>query len=217
MRERPILFNGPMVRAILDKDCPKTQTRRVITHEPWAWSGPVGASWPRDHRDFSKLLACPFGQPGDRLWVREEWRVGAWVKKPWDSRLWSVVALDYSADNFCRKEWLECHNERLVDQSIYEAEESSFEPDEFGNFTWEPGQSPCRWRPSIHMPRWACRLVLENTRTSVERLEDITEADARAEGFESREAFLAAFRAIYKLPPDANPWVWVVEFKRVEV
>jgi len=72
-----------------------------------------------------------------------------------------------------------------------------------------------KWKPSIHMPRSASRITLENTGVRVERLQDISEEDAIAEGFNSKAEFIQSVIAMYKLPPDANPWVWVVEFKSI--
>ena len=185
MKDRPILFNGAMVRAILEGR--KTQTRREVKPQPWivpfrdAYGNVEEAEFWRfgeSREDWPRSRNCPFGQPGDRLWVREAFAV--------QPDLWSdskgPQPIHYLADT------PKCQIEDY------------------------------RGKPSIHMPRWASRITLEITGVcvEVERLEDITEEGARAEGFESREAFLNAFRAIYKIAPDPNPWVWVIEFKRVE-
>jgi AraC-like DNA-binding protein len=177
MRERPILFNGDMVRAILAGA--KTQTRRPVKPQPRVAPG--------FYDIVSGLPPCPFGQPGDRLWVRETWAShpcgGTQRHDPGDGHAWG--------------------------SPIYRATFGAGLKPECEGFT--------PWRPSIHMPRWACRILLEIVSVRVERVMDISDDDARAEGFESREAFLAAYRAMYKLSPEANPWVWVVEFKRTEV
>lgn len=169
MRERPILFKGDMVRAILAGT--KTQTRR-----------PVKLKVGNDNRfdipgkrtvmninDPRAVEFCPFGQPGDRLWVRETWH---------SERATHPVFAFYRADG---------DDGKLI------------------------------WRPSIHMPRWACRLVLEIVSVRVECVGDITEADAKAEGFYNRLVFLAEFGRIYGLRGRATHWVWVVEFKPTEV
>lgn len=169
MKERPILFNGDMVRAILSGE--KTQTRRMVKHipavgEPDAWCHkkdcPETVYIIGDHRRF-----CPFGEVGDRLWVRE-----------------AFAKADKGENNIA-----------------YRADEYA---DSF------------RWTPSIHMPREASRITLEIVGVRVERLQDITDAEARAEGFKDVGAFADCWNSIYKNWHE-NPWVWVVEFKRVEV
>lgn len=215
MRERPILFSSPMVRAILAGT--KTQTRRVVKPQP-------------EHPQFAKrhtlttddegiylymcsstlysAIRCPYGKPGDRLWVRENgWerpdrtpkmmREGADTWKPYY----------YDADGY--------NND--VDRDQFKA--------------WG-----FRRRPSIHMPRWASRILLEIVSVRVERLQDISEADAMAEGIMSsprpwkvgawwsgaegqasptpRGAYALLWESINGSSSwNANPWVWVVEFK----
>lgn len=204
MRERPILFNGAMVHAILAGQ--KTQTRRVVKPAPaagHAWAGWCGYS--TDRADEGKAVwaagegplmiephrvACPFGQPGDRLWVRETWS-----------------------------------DEDLPPGEFYyraDALSTGLRADEI---------SAMRWKPSIHMPRWACRLMLEITAVRVERLQDISEADAIAEGAPAK-VDPSELRWQHYVPHalgfidlwnstggdwDSNPWVWVIEFKRVKV
>lgn len=219
MKERPILFSAPMVRAILDGT--KTQTRRVakgvaavhsVTGEPLAKLDSAG---PR--------VSCPYGQPGDRLWVRETWRIGSWSE---DS---GSIAIDYQADGNNRREWLEVPDGddflRYWQQSRDDAIKALGDQD---RYKWEPGQSPCRWRPSIHMPRFASRITLEITGVRVERLKDISEADAIAEGVQGLETtiqgqeitgHIAKYALLWESINgpgswDANHWVWVVEFKR---
>lgn len=196
MTERPINFNDEMVRAILDNR--KTVTRRPapiekldIMHYPdggIAWGvrftkpihGSLGSYSGGNftEREALSIIAsqfCPFGVPGDRLWVRETWQV-----------------------NGC----LNCghHHYRAT------------EPDYVSIMS-------DGWRSPVTLPRWASRITLEVTAVRVERTLDITEAGAKAEGFESIAAFLDCWDSIYAakgLGRGANPWVWVVEFKRVE-
>lgn len=168
---RPITFSGDMVRAILDGR--KTETRRPVKpkkHMMWE----KGKPW-------WSVVACPYGRPGDILWVREMWAIPD--SNPLRGRVFPREYVAYAAS---------CPLVDIESPSI-------------------------RWRPSVHMPRWACRLVLEITDVRMERLRDITEEGARAEGFESRAAFLFAYRAMYKLVPDANPYVWVIGFKVADV
>lgn len=198
IKERPILFSGAMVRALLDGS--KTQTRREVKMPPswdcfvcadwgggwWPYRSDDGESPTYDNNEIR--LNCPYGQPGDRLWVRETWAphpdFPACVRRP-----------VYRADPECK----------------YDVP---------------------RWRPSIHMPRWASRILLEVVSVRVERLQDISEADAGAEGvlewacrsqgvkdlptFTKTGFFTRLWEQTYG--PDrwaTNPWVWVIEFKRV--
>jgi hypothetical protein len=210
MKERPILFSAPMVRALLDGS--KTQTRRelkypwdVFNHKPIYRCGPDGG-------EFRPNAAVPYGQPGDRLWVRETLACtdhhGVWY--------------DADTDGF---------NNRITDERSYGLAERYGHP----YFATE-----VRRIPSIHMPRWASRILLEVVNVRVERLQDISEKDAQAEGIKADEvrqitlfgATADERAAIYRRAAvrpyqelwesingagswDANPWVWVVEFKRV--
>jgi hypothetical protein len=177
MKERPILFSSPMIRALLAGT--KTQTRRIVkapSEEPveeWrtddhgSWYGVAlltasgGLGVP-----VTDIIACPYGVPDDQLWVREAFYCDdyQYPKGPRDELL---EAMEYRADHDCRN--------------------------------WEAG-CPCAddsgrssWRPSIHMPRWASRITLEIAEVRVQRLLDITEDDARAEGV---EPFFTRFPAI---------------------
>jgi len=201
MTERPILFSGPMVRALLDGT--KTQTRRVIKRQPWAscsieegndgespfvYSALNGAGPGHDVDESRTPCVCPYGQPGDRLWVREAW-----------ARAYVTQAA---------QEWI-----------VYR---------EGDNRTDYGGP----WKPSIHMPRWASRILLEITGVRVERLQDISEADAVAEGWQrrpevsedpqvhadaARDWYMDLWEQINGTDSwAANPWVWVVEFRRIE-
>lgn len=219
MIERPILFSAPMVRALLDGT--KTQTRRPVTRlsgfgpiTEFQASDTAGYAWMfRDKwalwNDISAsqlLGCCPYGTPGDRLWVRETFQPML------------AEGVDFRAANW---ETGEGYAPR------YTATEGATEwidPDD--NIS-----SACK--PSIHMPRWASRITEEITGVRVERLQDISEADALAEGIqqlngrftfngglhESRTA-VESFRALWEYINgaeswDANPWVWAVEFRRL--
>ncbi|WP_211221095.1 hypothetical protein [Desulfotignum balticum] len=123
---------------------------------------------------------CPYGGPGDLLYVRETWRVGAWDLKD------NLIAVDYLAGNYARREWLKCNEKiarHLVEQSIQDAEKTfGKRPGRGIGFDWEPGQSPCRWRRSIHMPKAFARIWLRVENVSADKLQEITEAEAIAEG-----------------------------------
>lgn len=239
MSERPILFSGPMVRAILDGR--KTQTRRIVTHrhgisflggagqeddpECWGWSfdGPDhsgymvlerGLNQRHDHGLVS--MPCPYGNPGDRMWVRETWC-------------------------FANPEYPFVGSDRPVsqrgDRCYYRATDGELERDD--------GGSP--WRPSIHMPRWASRICLRVTDVRVQRLQEISEEDAKAEGarhfpdlptkgehdparwsmaepsstwecmHSPRYAFGNYWDSINakRTPWADNPWVWAISFERL--
>lgn len=206
MKERPIIFSTPMVKAILEGR--KTQTRRVVkpqpnaTHdgEPYWFSGGYRAWEYRSTTDVLRkggnVLPCPYGKPGDRLWVRES---------GWERPERTAKMMREGADTWPR--------------FAYVAD--SWSEDDHADFK--------RWgfkrRPSIHMPRWASRITLEITAVRVERLNDISESDALAEGaivpgWPGAECAVDAFHEIWSTingPSawSANPWVWVVVFQRV--
>jgi len=193
MRERPIIFSGPMVRAILDGR--KTQTRRAVKSSGiWSVEDRDGSRWPGYENNYGEWqwMACPYGQPGDRLWVRECW--GLRDTQPKDGPERAVIG--YRADG-----------ETAAPNGRYQL-----------------------WRPSIHMPRWASRITLEITGVRVERVQDISEEDARAEGVSEtcvlpgdRGSFIPSFGMLWEQINakrgygwDVNPWVWVIEFRRTQ-
>lgn len=192
MTKRPILFNGDMVRAILDGR--KTQTRRVVKEipalgQPDEWCKRAGTS------EFESIVGsasryCPYGVPGDRLWVRETWQETRPFTGNIEHDIQSTHAMYYADDNV-----------RYRDKD--------------------------KWRPSIHMPRKYSRITLEVTGVRVERVQDISEADAKAEGVRDPICdcgdcidctyigmFQDVWREIHGYDAwDKNPWVWVIEFK----
>ncbi|MDP8601536.1 hypothetical protein QZQ18_18905 [Serratia marcescens] len=216
MKERPVIFNGEMVRAILDGR--KTQTRRALNWKRQPYTEMAerddGSLWPwaeDGERGGDIWFSCPFGEVGDRLWVRETFAAfdADWKHpgKPHDLKdgPWPNV--------------------------VYPASVAKI-PD-----------GTCR--PSIHMPRWASRMTLEITAVRVERLNDISEEDAKAEGVRAignnfgngpaycdyllpnlddtaewynraSDSFKSLWKSIYGAESwRANPWVWVIEFRRV--
>lgn len=236
-----MLFSAPMVRALLAGT--KTQTRRVVTHpllKHLSYIVNCGEGWWGDEEGDAQAR-CPYGQPGDQLWVRETWRVGAWLHRDPGGRLADAIAVDYRADNHARREWLGCHDRdqfaRLVQQSIADAEQAGIKPYRPDTYNWDYGKGPTRWRPSIHMPCLASRITLELTGVRVEQLQDISEADAIAEGIEPvgrgwRHYGSANAGELMRFPKNsyrslwesingsdswaANPWVWVIDFKVVK-
>ena len=195
MKERGMIFNGEMVRAILDGR--KTQTRRIIKDctvgkDPISKFIQIGKKfigcYPEDVPELIREC-CPYGVPGDRIWVRETW-ADAGASAP--------------------------------DLKLYRANYPAHVPSHYENV---PPASDIRWTPSIHMPRWASRITLEITRVRVERLNDISECDAKAEGAPTEccvigDKHFLGFRSLWKsIYGDeswrSNPWVWVIEFKVV--
>ncbi len=202
MKDRPILMSGPMVRARLAER--KTQTRRECTHpllKDLSYIVDCGDGWWGDE-EGDVQVRCPYGLPGDRLWVKETFARIDGQTRPW-------IETDYRATY--------THGDRLGDTLGIKK----------------------RWTPSIFMPRHASRITLEVTRVRVERLQDISEADAMAEGCDPIDTSMHGKleRHLLDLPlmddahpyrngyallwesingPEswaANPWVWVVEFK----
>lgn len=216
MKERPILFSAPMVRAILDGS--KTQTRRIVKQSlerlgdgDWHAFDHKGINYRVNARHttvaaWAHLLQfCPHGQPGDRLWVRETWQ-GPLFDSDDDFEAFSESPDDYKKPLYCEY-----------------AADGGPAPE----FVTQDDELVQRWRPSIHMPRWASRISLEITGVRVERLNDISASDCVAEGCGAEEFWPESnARAQYERLWEsingpgswaANPWVWVVEFKRVEV
>ncbi|MDM7059127.1 hypothetical protein [Klebsiella pneumoniae] len=209
MKERGMIFNGEMVRAILDGQ--KTQTRRPIKWKQTRFTEigerEDGSKWPWSE-DAEHALdfwhPCPFGSVGDRIWVRETFQ----------GPLFDFDLMDsYCKDStpFEKSEFCVYKADGVPAPEFYDAD------DELHS---------C-WRPSIHMPRWASRILLEITDVRVERLQSITLGDICKEvgcglydfrpatyGFQVWEEL---WKSIYGAENwQANPWVWVIEFKRVE-
>lgn len=223
MKERPILFSGAMVRAILSGQ--KTQTRRVVNPYPPAERSIIpylpSAIVPQQDGTFAaytdgrkaKEFRCPYGQPGDRLWVRECFAVEHQVEPDQPPPFNDGRPILRDPDSG----WRLSHY-RATDP----APELSYED---GCSARCPEDGHVHWKPSIHMPRWACRLVLEIVSVRVERLQDISRGDAMEEGcpfpnmiYETDPvAWFADLWCTINGPESwiANPWAWVVEFKRV--
>jgi hypothetical protein len=208
MTDRPILFSGPTVRAILAGA--KTETRRICKQAVDEGGAPAGsvhptgsgtswvAWWPfataaETVRRYpgNEGFGCPYGVPGDRLWARETWKASA-VSDAADQ-----VLIGYRSDD--ADEW------RNIAPSDADAWLQRWLRRNTG-----------AWCPSIYMPRWASRLTLDVHAVRVERLHDIDDAGARAEGVADREAYRVLWCDINGAESwDANPWVWVVGFLRV--
>ncbi|SBK43382.1 morphogenetic protein [Klebsiella variicola] len=204
-----MIFNAEMVRALLSGR--KTQTRRIIKPQPEAiLSGRLSGKWlsrPLNGLLLPKIediaIHCPFGVVGDRIWVRETFQ---------------GPLFDYDLmDSYCK-------------------DPTPFEKPEFCVYKADGVPAPefydaddelhCCWRPSIHMPRWASRILLEITNVRVERLKSISDGDAIREGCSTADmksgdcvadVFARLWASIYGDESwNSNPWVWVIEFKRIE-
>ncbi|HDG9775858.1 TPA: hypothetical protein PGG59_004253 [Raoultella planticola] len=232
MKERGMIFNGEMTRAILDGR--KTQTRRIMKVQPSEDLTPMNMALETDYKarwytpgivdkngylqpstkevfgvaDENEGYSCPFGAVGDRIWVREAFRV--------HSLATDVATLVYKASE--RNSWTEQTHRVPVAVCNKPA-------------------TPEKWTPSLHMPRWASRILLEITDVRVERLNAISEEDARAEGIidggclncgepepcgcanpepDATDAFAYLWQSIYGQENwNSNPWVWVIEFRIV--
>jgi hypothetical protein len=233
MKERPILFSGPMVRAILEGR--KGQTRRALKPQPESREnesvpghyGTFFHGWNLDHpavTDFDLSSLCPYGRPGDRLWVRETWSMAGMFNKTKPSDL------DH--------EW---SSHQVNEGLLWYRADGEQEP---GATVGDKMSGRGRWRPSIHMPRWASRILLEITDVRVERLQDISDHDALSEGIEVSDwehgccpyrnyrkgepgqmnrhcstpglSFLTLWESINGAGSWAeNPYVWRVEFKQL--
>ena len=236
MTDHPIIFSGPMVRALLEGR--KTQTRRILRVQPEDYTGDVHPSkvgkstlhpapyldaycggrkaaanprgmtenwcwWTRDDRCGPSIGKCPFGQPGNQLWVREAWRTSASMDKL------SPIAIGAAClDAGYRRPWapIEYAAGGAVDLDA------------------APGEQLGKRRPSIHMPRWASRLTLKVTDIRAQRLHDMTLTDLEAEGIvdrpegmevgEAHSAWVTLWNSLHGIAAwEANPWVWAVSFE----
>lgn len=229
VKERPILFSGPMVRAILEGR--KTETRRIVKPQPvfdssresWQWEARHGTMrWSGPRPQAAALIGfreqCPFGRVGDRLWVREAFAFTRFYTDPESGYVDDV--------EYYRGPLPAPGGTHLIFRELGLPSD-----EDEGHF----------WRPSIYMPRWASRITLEVVSVRVERLHDITEASALAEGVRCRtcggpvdgssenecECFhnlgsaIPSFASLWESINGegswgANPWVWVVQFQRVQ-
>lgn len=206
MLERGMIFNAEMVRAILDGR--KTQTRRPVRFPVLDKNlrCELAGNELAGELSAGNYLNSAFGKPGDRIWVRETFRV--------HSRATDVATLVYKAS--VRNSWTE--QTHRVPVSVCN----------------KPA-TPEKWTPSLHMPRWASRILLEITGVRVERLNAISEENAASEGvaqfrggfwkhyqpgwtqhqLSARGSFVTLWKSIYDEESwQSNPWVWVIEFKR---
>jgi hypothetical protein len=211
-KERGILFSAPMVRALLDGR--KTVTRRAVKGTALEWLEEFDPAYVAN----SDNGLCPYGKPGDRLWVRETWS---------DVNLHGAPGIAYRADDDVRdlmedKSFLD--EDRAFNYNDSRVQKYSFACWSEDLMSGVEG----RWRPSIFMPRWASRILLEITDVRIERLNNIITQQCQAEGYPAeREAeargseldvwlwYRGLWEQINGPGSFGTHWVWVVEFKRV--
>lgn len=241
MKERPILMSAPMVRATLREVDPKTQTRRIIrlpkiiTPEDgdsdavtiaWSDNGHAGPGFYGYLTEYpeegAELIRCPYGQSGDRLWVRETW-VSLLHTSPATDEPHAHPGdkiIEHATRRANGKGW---NYDGKVIAYRATSDVEFCDGDGFSGEMANRDDMPC-WKPSIHMPRAYSRIDLEVVSVRAERLQEISQEDALAEGVDptsnSGNSAVAAFFHLWcdinGAPSwDANPWVWVVEFKRV--
>ena len=183
MKEHPILFNSEMVGAILDGR--KTQTRRVVKPQPDFCISTATYQNSLEEIKKSIIARCSFGKVGDRLWVRETFRI------PEDYEYYERGTVLYAASEM---------------------------------------DAGAKWKPSIHMPRWASRITLEITDIRTERINEISAMDCISEGIKRSESNnvearvddeILAFKTLWnsiskKHTWESNPYVWVIEFKAMK-
>lgn len=199
MNFHPILFTSEMIRANLEGR--KTQTRRVVMPQPEPWQSICDlqdGTFARIGEDYESLpFRCPYGVPGDVLWARETWATDHKMFYP----CFPVV---YAADGSPA-------SHEIVKGRVYSPEVKDW--------------FPFRWRPSIHMPKWACRLWCRVESVRVQRVQEITLADCAAEGappthdadqvWDSTDTYRKLWNRINEgrgFGWKANPWVWAITY-----
>ena len=203
MKERGMIFNGEMVLALLDGR--KTQTRRPVKlpHTDRDAMCELSGNELAGELSAGNYRNSPHGKPGDRIWVRETFQGPLF-----DFDLMDIYCKDSTP--FETPEFCVYKADGVPAPEFYDADD----------------ELHCRWRPSIHIPRWASRILLEITDVRVERLKSISDGDAIREGCSTADmksgdcaadVFARLWASIYGEESwQANPWVWVIEFKRVE-
>lgn len=242
MTERPLLLSPALVRATLDGL--KTQTRRVVARKGWQCVGPAAKPGTAivasgGGRGFNptrtEVMPSPYGGPGDLLYVRETWRPYSWHEG-------EPIVLEYKAGGPHHEAGgspeAESWEERMWEALSKELDAKGVPTDEHGVYQWE-GESPLRWRPSIHLPKWGSRLWLAVRDVRVQRLQEISEEDAIAEGVnggclrcgrpqpcgcphpdpDHRDSFAHLWDSINAARGygwDTNPWVWAITYEKTE-
>lgn len=149
----------------------------------------------------TEAIRCQYGRPGDHLYVKENYKYADWTDD-------GEPIVEY------------CDGQRLMRDGFDEEQADKLmdiwaDLSDQDNYAIDGRAADRKWRPSIHMPRWASRTHLKLEGIRIERLRDISESDAIAEGFESRDEFFRYYAERNKKSQEANPWVWVLDFKRI--
>lgn len=219
MKERPIIFSGEMVRAILDGR--KTMTRRVVKNvcdivQDWDKNDKsYGPFFEDEYGDSHKTIELyPYGLPGDRLWVRESF----WLVDSPYSPDWPQLLYEDEFEKYQDYDWVKGQSDEFWSSRLWEY--------------YIKKQPAYGHKPSIHMPRWASRITLEITDVRVERVQEISIGDAFAEGVMGYERGDGPWEDPFAVPTfrdtwnsinekrgygwEVNPWVWVIEFKQIK-
>ena len=226
VKSRPILFSAPMVRALLDGS--KTQTRRIVKFPErmiddgatptiyHGFDGKTACFYVAGTGDEN--LACPYGQPGDRLWVRESFTY--WERPDHKDSAPRSNESNRPADGKRYERWMN----RVMAQELPGEDFLVYKTDDFKRSLGEwkhphPIYEHCIGRfgktvSPIHMPRWASRITLEIVSVRVDRLGDLTEIDAQAEGVQSVADFINLWKSINK-SWEPETWIWVIQFRKV--
>lgn len=226
---KPIIFSTPMVQEILSGR--KTQTRRIVKNKDiingWdceADGTPIAFIDQATGDSYLPTAPAPH-KAGDILYVRETWRIGAW------DECRGAIAVDYKADGCARQEWITIDDEERFNrywvESTDDAGNAGLKLNEHGEYHWEPGKAPTRWRPSIFMPKEAARIFLRVIGVRLERLKDMPLLDVWSEGtpqmpgntdkdgavgHEDFRYLWDSINAKRGYGWEKNPWVWVYEF-----
>ena len=238
MRVHPIIFTGPRIPRLLDQS--KTQTRRLLDPQPidlpeGAYCDPYNGDfgkftfWTADNRMCNGQIGnvkgtchwrCPYGQPSDLLYVKEPWRIDSWNEND------GTIRVHYLTDGNVSR-WLDVPDEEMFQrwwiQSSDDCAKAGVKPGDDDRYDWPPGGAPTRKRNARFLPRWASRITCELTNVRPQRVRDISEADAIAEGYKPRDwgTWWQGYRdlgtgdLVYQQSRSEEPPAWMIEPKRM--
>ncbi len=232
MKEHPLLFSTPMVKAILNSK--KTMTRRIVKPQPIDNREIDGNFFDGNHKGYVKcdghpdwqrqfaLEFCPYGKPGEILFVRENWKIIAWSWEDGeatfeyaDGERLSLSTSPTDAYDEKSHQWLINHIEKLIHDGYYSPASEDPKSEDEEQLVRTDKHYP--FKPSIHLPKFGSRIWLEVVNVRIEMLHDITWKDVLAEGVDNGKSNpTMAFEELWNSINgnwNENPWVWVVEFK----